>query len=88
MHSYDSSVREMQITCMARINIDVKKMTTFLSISVNVLVDYGALICAVFFPVVPHITDAIQERVMRQAKVSVDDDGVEPEVCVIEVQLL
>ncbi|KTG35495.1 hypothetical protein cypCar_00025296 [Cyprinus carpio] len=35
--------------------------------------------------VVPHITDAIQERVMRQAKVSVDDDGIEPEVCVIEL---
>ncbi|KAF5892282.1 CTP synthase 1-like, partial [Clarias magur] len=35
--------------------------------------------------VVPHITDAIQERVMRQAKVSVDDDGVEPQVCVIEL---
>lgn len=35
--------------------------------------------------VVPHITDAIQEWVMRQAKVSVDDDGVEPQVCVIEV---
>ncbi|MCI4373952.1 hypothetical protein PGIGA_G00000450 [Pangasianodon gigas] len=35
--------------------------------------------------VVPHITDAIQEWVMRQAKVSVDDDGVEPQVCVIEL---
>ncbi|KAG7265079.1 hypothetical protein CRUP_003437 [Coryphaenoides rupestris] len=34
--------------------------------------------------VVPHITDAIQEWVMRQAKVSVDGDGVEPQVCVIE----
>lgn len=37
------------------------------------------------FPVVPHITDAIQEWVMRQARISVDDDGVEPQVCVIEV---
>ncbi|KTG01133.1 hypothetical protein cypCar_00000218 [Cyprinus carpio] len=37
--------------------------------------------------VVPHITDAIQEWVMRQAKVSVDDDGIEPEVCVIEVYI-
>ena len=36
--------------------------------------------------VVPHITDAIQEWVMRQAKVSVDEDGVEPQVCVIEVE--
>uniref|UniRef100_A0A8C5FI34 CTP synthase n=1 Tax=Gadus morhua TaxID=8049 RepID=A0A8C5FI34_GADMO len=35
--------------------------------------------------VVPHITDAIQEWVMRQAKVSVDEDGVEPQVCVIEL---
>ncbi|XP_037639845.1 CTP synthase 1b [Sebastes umbrosus] len=35
--------------------------------------------------VVPHITDAIQEWVMRQARISVDDDGVEPEVCVIEL---
>lgn len=37
---------------------------------------------------VPHITDAIQEWVMRQAKVSVDDDGIEPEVCVIEVRVI
>uniref|UniRef100_A0A671WRY3 CTP synthase n=1 Tax=Sparus aurata TaxID=8175 RepID=A0A671WRY3_SPAAU len=35
--------------------------------------------------VVPHITDAIQEWVMRQARISVDDDGVEPQVCVIEL---
>uniref|UniRef100_A0AAY4BNG5 CTP synthase n=1 Tax=Denticeps clupeoides TaxID=299321 RepID=A0AAY4BNG5_9TELE len=35
--------------------------------------------------VVPHITDAIQEWVMRQARVPVDDDGVEPQVCVIEL---
>lgn len=35
--------------------------------------------------VVPHITDAIQDWVMKQAMVSVDDDGVEPQVCVIEV---
>lgn len=34
---------------------------------------------------VPHITDAIQEWVMKQARISVDDDGVEPQVCVIEV---
>uniref|UniRef100_A0A8C1DQR7 CTP synthase n=1 Tax=Cyprinus carpio carpio TaxID=630221 RepID=A0A8C1DQR7_CYPCA len=36
--------------------------------------------------VVPHITDAIQDWVMRQAKVPVDDDDVEPQVCVIEVR--
>ncbi|XP_051892465.1 CTP synthase 1 isoform X2 [Pristis pectinata] len=35
--------------------------------------------------VVPHITDAIQEWVLRQARIPVDDDGVEPEVCVIEL---
>uniref|UniRef100_A0A3P9LEP0 CTP synthase n=1 Tax=Oryzias latipes TaxID=8090 RepID=A0A3P9LEP0_ORYLA len=35
--------------------------------------------------VVPHITDAIQDWVMKQAKISVDDDGVEPQVCVIEL---
>lgn len=35
--------------------------------------------------VVPHITDAIQEWVMRQAKIPVDDDDVEPQVCVIEL---
>lgn len=39
-----------------------------------------------FVPVVPHITDAIQDWVMRQAKVPVDDDDVEPQVCVIEVR--
>uniref|UniRef100_A0A8C4YY79 CTP synthase n=1 Tax=Gadus morhua TaxID=8049 RepID=A0A8C4YY79_GADMO len=35
--------------------------------------------------VVPHITDAIQEWVMKQARVPVDDDEVEPQVCVIEL---
>ena len=35
--------------------------------------------------VVPHITDAIQEWVMRQALIPVDEDGLEPQVCVIEV---
>uniref|UniRef100_A0A3Q3J2J7 CTP synthase n=1 Tax=Monopterus albus TaxID=43700 RepID=A0A3Q3J2J7_MONAL len=35
--------------------------------------------------VVPHITDAIQEWVVKQARVPVDDDGVEPRVCVIEL---
>lgn len=46
----------------------------------------GALTLAwVSFPVVPHITDAIQEWVMRQARIPVDEDGIEPQVCVIEV---
>ncbi|XP_036001478.1 CTP synthase 1 isoform X2 [Fundulus heteroclitus] len=35
--------------------------------------------------VVPHITDAIQEWVMTQAKVPVDGDEIEPQVCVIEL---
>uniref|UniRef100_A0A452SZN9 CTP synthase n=1 Tax=Ursus maritimus TaxID=29073 RepID=A0A452SZN9_URSMA len=35
--------------------------------------------------VVPHITDAIQEWVMRQALIPVDEDGLEPQVCVIEL---
>ncbi|XP_061597195.1 CTP synthase 1-like [Cololabis saira] len=36
--------------------------------------------------VVPHITDEIQEWVVKQAKVPVDDDQVEPQVCVIELE--
>lgn len=40
---------------------------------------------ALCFPVVPHITDAIQEWVVKQAKVPVDGDETEPQVCVIEV---
>nr|XP_033804075.1 CTP synthase 2 isoform X4 [Geotrypetes seraphini] len=35
--------------------------------------------------VVPHITDAIQEWVMNQAKVPVDGDKREPQICVIEL---
>ncbi|XP_041893285.1 CTP synthase 2 isoform X2 [Corvus kubaryi] len=35
--------------------------------------------------VVPHITDAVQEWVMNQAKVPVDDDKKEPQICVIEL---
>ncbi|KAM6140286.1 CTP synthase 2 isoform 2-T2 [Pterocles gutturalis] len=35
--------------------------------------------------VVPHITDAVQEWVMNQAKVPVDDDRKEPQICVIEL---
>uniref|UniRef100_A0A3Q3QS17 CTP synthase n=1 Tax=Monopterus albus TaxID=43700 RepID=A0A3Q3QS17_MONAL len=35
--------------------------------------------------VVPHITDAIQEWVLKQARIPVDEDGVEPQVCVIEL---
>ncbi|XP_076008800.1 CTP synthase 1-like [Genypterus blacodes] len=35
--------------------------------------------------VVPHITDAIQDWVMKQARIPVDGDSVEPQVCVIEL---
>uniref|UniRef100_A0A8C4NFI7 CTP synthase n=1 Tax=Eptatretus burgeri TaxID=7764 RepID=A0A8C4NFI7_EPTBU len=35
--------------------------------------------------VVPHITDAIQDWVVNQAKVPVDADGDDPQVCVIEL---
>lgn len=46
--------------------------------------------CVVFFPfsaVVPHITDAIQEWVMNQAKVSVDSNKEDPQICVIEASM-
>jgi CTP synthase len=35
--------------------------------------------------VVPHITDAIQEWVVRVAKIPVSDSGKIPEVCIIEL---
>ncbi|XP_044878312.1 CTP synthase 2 isoform X5 [Mauremys mutica] len=35
--------------------------------------------------VVPHITDVVQEWVMNQAKVPVDSDKKEPQICVIEL---
>lgn len=35
--------------------------------------------------VVPHITDAIQEWIMRVAQVPVDDSGETPDVCIIEL---
>ena len=35
--------------------------------------------------VVPHITDAIQEWVERVARVPVDGDEREPDVCIVEV---
>uniref|UniRef100_A0A8C6R3T9 CTP synthase n=1 Tax=Nannospalax galili TaxID=1026970 RepID=A0A8C6R3T9_NANGA len=35
--------------------------------------------------VVPHITDAIQEWVLNQAKVPVDDNKQEPQICIIEL---
>ena len=37
------------------------------------------------FAVVPHITDAIQEWVERVAKIPVDGDQKQPDVCIIEV---
>lgn len=38
------------------------------------------------FIVVPHVTDAIMEWVSRVAKIPVDGDDEEPEVCIIEVK--
>lgn len=46
-----------------------------------------ALINLIHFAVVPHITDAVQEWVMNQAKVPVDDDKKEPQICVIEASM-
>ncbi len=37
--------------------------------------------------VVPHITDAVQEWVERVARISVDEDKAEPDICLIEVRL-
>lgn len=51
-----------------------------------VLILSDLYVSVVLLSVVPHITDAIQEWVMKQARVSVDNDGVEPEVCIIEVR--
>lgn len=34
---------------------------------------------------VPHITDAIQDWIVRVAKVSTDGKDEEPDVCIIEV---
>jgi len=38
-----------------------------------------------FFVVVPHITNAIQEWVERVSKVPVDGLDGEPDVCIVEV---
>jgi len=38
-----------------------------------------------FLLVVPHITDAIQEWVERVARISVDNDSAEPDICIVEV---
>jgi CTP synthase len=35
--------------------------------------------------VVPHITNGIQDWVERVAKIPVDDSGLEPDVCIVEV---
>ena len=47
--------------------------------------DVLALLLLLCLVVVPHITDAVQEWVMNQAKVPVDDDRKEPQICVIEL---
>jgi CTP synthase len=41
--------------------------------------------CFISILVVPHITDAIQEWVERVARISVDDDKAEPDICIIEL---
>lgn len=35
--------------------------------------------------VVPHITNAIQDWIERVARIPVDDTGLEPEVCIVEL---
>uniref|UniRef100_A0ACB8FIJ1 CTP synthase 2 n=1 Tax=Sphaerodactylus townsendi TaxID=933632 RepID=A0ACB8FIJ1_9SAUR len=47
--------------------------------------DYLGKTVQVCIAVVPHITDAVQEWVMNQAKVPVDSDKKEPQICVIEL---
>lgn len=49
--------------------------------------DVLALLLPLCLVVVPHITDAVQEWVMNQAKVPVDDDRKEPQICVIEASI-
>ena len=38
--------------------------------------------------VIPHVTDAIQDWIERVAKISVDESGEEPDVCIIEARRL
>jgi CTP synthase len=35
--------------------------------------------------VVPHITDAIQDWIERVAEIPVDESGLTPDVCIVEV---
>uniref|UniRef100_A0A4W3J6H3 CTP synthase n=1 Tax=Callorhinchus milii TaxID=7868 RepID=A0A4W3J6H3_CALMI len=55
------------------------------SIKIDPYINIDAGTFSPYEHVVPHITDAIQEWVVRQALIPVDGDGVEPEVCVIEL---
>uniref|UniRef100_Q5XHA8-2 Isoform 2 of CTP synthase 1-A n=1 Tax=Xenopus laevis TaxID=8355 RepID=Q5XHA8-2 len=55
------------------------------SIKIDPYINIDAGTFSPYEHVVPHITDAIQEWVMRQALIPVDEDGIEPEVCVIEL---
>lgn len=54
---------------------------------VSLKLDVLALFLLLCLVVVPHITDAVQEWVMNQAKVPVDDDKKEPQICVIEASI-
>lgn len=38
-----------------------------------------------FFPVIPHITDAIQEWVQRVAHIPVTSENTPPRVCIVEL---
>ncbi|ELK31107.1 CTP synthase 1 [Myotis davidii] len=55
------------------------------SIKIDPYINIDAGTFSPYEHVVPHITDAIQEWVMRQALIPVDEDGLEPQVCVIEL---
>jgi CTP synthase (UTP-ammonia lyase) len=53
-------------------------------LNITYLNDLFSLI--IYLLVVPHITDAIQEWVERVARISVDEDKAEPDICIIEVR--
>lgn len=53
--------------------------------NLNKLYSIGSSLFIPFSIVVPHITDAIQEWVERVARISVDEDKGEPDICIIEV---
>ena len=36
----------------------------------------------------PHVTDAIQDWIERVAKIPVDESGLPPDVCIVEVRII